>query len=101
MYIKKIRHICDVRGCKNTDTFTVSRTREMGNSIIICADCAKELLAAIGEYDPKKAEQQKQAKPPKLFFNEATKKPKTVRKAQIKSSGKAANTKAENVNEEE
>ncbi len=50
MYVKKIKRICGVRGCKNTDVFALSKTREMGNSVIICKDCLKDALASIDNY---------------------------------------------------
>ena len=47
MNIKKIRRKCMVRGCSNKDTYTVSKNREMGNSVIICRDCAEKILHEI------------------------------------------------------
>lgn len=47
MNIKKIRRKCMVRGCSNKETYTVSKNREMGNSIIICRDCAEKILDEI------------------------------------------------------
>ena len=47
MFVKKIKRICDVRKCKNKETYAISRTREAGNSVIICKDCLKEALAEI------------------------------------------------------
>lgn len=54
MNVKKIRRVCDVRGCKNKDTYTITRRSETGNSIIICEDCLKEALAAVKAMKPKK-----------------------------------------------
>ena len=39
MYAKRLKRKCSVRGCKNTDTFAISRTRELGGSVIICKSC--------------------------------------------------------------
>ena len=51
MFVKKIKRVCGVRGCKNTDNvYAISKTREMGNSIIACKDCLKEALASIENY---------------------------------------------------
>ena len=50
MYVKKIKRICGVRGCKNTEVFAISKTKEMGNSVIICKDCLKDALASIENY---------------------------------------------------
>lgn len=49
MYVKKLRRKCNVRGCKNTVSYATSKTREMGNSVIICTDCLKATLEAIEE----------------------------------------------------
>ena len=47
MYVKKIKRKCNVRGCKNTETYAISKSREMGNSIIACKDCLMDALAEI------------------------------------------------------
>ena len=47
MYVKKIKRKCGVRGCKNTETYAISKSREMGNSIIACKECMLEALAEI------------------------------------------------------
>ena len=47
MYVKKIKRKCGVRGCKNTETYSISKSREMGNSIIACKECMLETLAEI------------------------------------------------------
>lgn len=48
MKVKKIKRICGVRGCKNTaNVYALSKTREMGNSVIMCSDCMKDALASI------------------------------------------------------
>jgi outer membrane biosynthesis protein TonB len=66
MYVKKIKRICGVRGCKNTDVFALSKTREMGNSVIICKDCLKDALASIDSYvEPEKVKTER--KP--LFYH--------------------------------
>lgn len=49
MYVKKIKRKCGVRGCKNTVSYAISKTREMGNSIIACKECLEEALIAIEE----------------------------------------------------
>lgn len=49
MYVKKIKRKCGVRGCKNTETYAISKSREMGNSIIACKECLMEALAVIEE----------------------------------------------------
>lgn len=69
MFIKKIKRRCDVKGCKNTDTFCISRSSEIGNSVIICKNCLTEALNAVENYTepPKKA----MSNPPALFFGTA------------------------------
>lgn len=48
MYIKKIRRKCGNRGCKNTENvYALSKTREMGNSVIICEECLRDALKTI------------------------------------------------------
>lgn len=49
MYIKKLKRKCGVRGCKNTETYAISKSREMGNSIIACKECLMDALATIEE----------------------------------------------------
>lgn len=69
MYIKKIKRRCDVKGCKNTDTFCISRSSEIGNSVIICKNCLTEALDAVENYtEPKKTAM---SNPPALFFGTA------------------------------
>ena len=41
MNVKKLKRKCSVRGCKNIETYAISKTREMGNSVIICKECLK------------------------------------------------------------
>ena len=53
MYLRKVKRKCSIRGCKNTDCFSVSKSRESGNSVIICASCAKEIDLALEEVKKK------------------------------------------------
>lgn len=51
MFVKKIKRKCGVRGCKNTNNvYALSRTREMGNSVIMCQDCMKDAFASTENY---------------------------------------------------
>lgn len=68
MYVKKVRRKCDVRNCKNKDCYAISRSREVGNTIIACADCLKEALEAIDKL-PKETPKAKSSGIPSLFFN--------------------------------
>lgn len=52
MYIRKLRRKCEVRRCTNHDTFAISRSREAGNTIIVCRECLKEALAEIEKQYP-------------------------------------------------
>lgn len=53
MYVKKIKRKCGVRGCKNIESYAISKTREMGNSIIVCKDCLMDALNTIeAQYKP-------------------------------------------------
>ncbi len=58
MYVRKINRICGVKKCSNKQCYHISRSREVGNSVIICEDCLKEALAEI--------EKMKQADMPKV-----------------------------------
>ena len=51
MNVKRIKRICGVRGCKNTESFALSKFREMGNSVIICKECLKNALDSIDNYE--------------------------------------------------
>lgn len=49
MNFRKVRRICNVRGCRNTDCYAVSRSRETGYSVIMCADCIKDAFNTLTE----------------------------------------------------
>lgn len=53
MYARQVKRKCSVRGCKSTDCFAISRTREVGNTVIICKSCLEKAFVAIDEIDPK------------------------------------------------
>ncbi len=75
MKVKKVKRKCMVRGCKNTDCYAVSHSSEVGNSIIICKECAAEIAPAIAEFEkqnPKQAEKKAASAPPPLFYNTET-----------------------------
>lgn len=72
MYVRRVKRKCNVRGCRNTDSFAISRTREAGNSVIICKDCLTAALAATDEIEPDAKSNipaMETAKIPPLFFN--------------------------------
>lgn len=64
MNVKKIKRKCGVRGCKNTASFVISKTREMGGSVIMCRDCMVEALKSTEGY----SEPEKVKKAPRPLF---------------------------------
>lgn len=72
MFVRQVKRKCNVRGCKSTDCFAISRTREVGNTVIICKSCLGKALGAIDEIDPKTKSNISVAEntsAPSLFFN--------------------------------
>lgn len=72
MYVKRVRRKCSVRACRRTDSFALSKSREFGNSIIVCRDCLEAALKAIAEMNPAagtNAPKRELKAPPPLFFN--------------------------------
>lgn len=57
MYARKVKKICSVRGCKNTESFAIAKTRSEIGNVIICASCLAEALSSVDEcrkeYDEK------------------------------------------------
>lgn len=39
MHLKKVKRLCGVKGCRNTDCYCLSKSAEIGTSVIICKDC--------------------------------------------------------------
>lgn len=70
MFVKKVKSKCMVKGCKNTDCFTLTAGREFGNSVIICGSCLKSALYEVEHYDPGKIKKAKKTAPPPLFFRD-------------------------------
>lgn len=71
MYLKKIKRKCGVRGCKSLEAFAVSKTREAGNSVIICLDCLKKALTEAEQYREPERKEKITNSAPNLFFNAA------------------------------
>lgn len=72
MYVKQVKRKCSVRGCKNTECFAISQTREAGNTVIICKSCLGKALASLDEIDPKTKSnipESDNTQIPPLFFN--------------------------------
>ena len=75
MYAKKLlKRKCSVRGCKNTDTYAISLTREFGNSVIMCKSCAAKVVGAIEDIKPIPDAHVPHDQAPPLFFNRHIKK---------------------------
>jgi len=80
MYARKVRRKCSIRGCRCTESFAISKTREIGNSVIICKNCLKEGIIAIDEIKPNEKSNIPKSNPaniPSLFFNAQTTREKT------------------------
>lgn len=74
MFVRQVKRKCGVRGCKNTDCFAISRTREVGNTVIICKSCLGNSLASLDEINPKTKSNippLDNTPAPALFFNAA------------------------------
>lgn len=67
MKIIRVKRKCGVRGCKEKVSFAVSRTGEMGNSVIICRKCLEEALREVKKF--KEPEKTKSGTAPGLFYN--------------------------------
>lgn len=66
MNVRKMKMRCDVKGCRNVDSYCISRSAELGG-VVICEDCLRDALTAIENYvEPKK---KADTKPPELFYS--------------------------------
>ena len=45
-----------VNGCRNMVSYSITRRNQLGNSLHICAECAKEVVKAAGEAEEKTVE---------------------------------------------
>ena len=45
--VAKVRRICDVRGCNNIGAYNITRTRNSGNSVIMCRECLEDALRVV------------------------------------------------------
>ncbi len=73
MYVREVKRKCDVRGCNNINCYSISRTREFGNTVIICKSCLGQALGALDEIKPETHSNMPENKTsiPPLFFNAA------------------------------
>ena len=70
MNIRKVRRKCSVRGCRCTESYSLSLSNEMGNSIIICKKCILEAAEVVKNYkEDSKPVKKERREPPALFFN--------------------------------
>lgn len=72
MVVKKIKRICDVRGCRNMVAYNISANRQIGNSVIICEDCLRSALKAVEHYNDDDFNKYKPTTAPPLFFNDVS-----------------------------
>lgn len=106
MYARKVRRKCSIRGCRCTESFAISKTREIGNSVIICKNCLKDGLIAIDEIKPKAKSNIPKSNPaniPSLFFNAQIQPKKTdaEEKATVQSLPKSQEAEETPLNEED
>ena len=71
MNVKKIKRKCGVKGCRNTETYTISKVRDFGDTVLICESCLKESLEAIKNYG-KEPPKKEAAPPPNMFYSHLT-----------------------------
>lgn len=72
IFVKRIRRQCGMRGCRSTDTYSLSRFNESAaGNIIICKDCLKAAMEAVEGCTMPAVEygSGKQSPPPPLFHN--------------------------------
>ncbi len=71
-YARRVKRKCEIRGCKNTDCFAISKSREPGNSVIMCGECIKAFALEVDNVPVVK--KKTPSAPPPLFFGDALKK---------------------------
>lgn len=72
IYAKRIRRQCGMRGCRNTDTYSLSQFNEIAaGNIIICKDCLKAAMEAVESCTMPEVDYSRKAQspPPPLFHN--------------------------------
>ena len=68
MNVKKIKRKCAVKGCRNIESYTISKARDFGDTVLICPSCLQEALDAIKSYGTVKPTPEK-TEPPAVFYN--------------------------------
>lgn len=72
MNVKRVKRKCMVKGCRNKDTYALSKLTEFGNSVIICEDCLKAAANSVEAYDmTEPVRSVLKREPPALFFSDA------------------------------
>lgn len=84
MNAKKVKRMCTVKGCTNTDCYAISKLSEYGG-VIICKDCLQAALKAV-ENGGKSETKRKPASDVPLFFHPEQTVARTV-KAVVKAEG--------------
>ena len=75
MNVRKIKKKCMVKGCRNVDTYTISKIRDYGNSVLICPECLQSALKAIKSGSSSGEPKQQPTPDEPLFYNHLTQLP--------------------------
>ena len=76
MNIAMVKRKCNVRGCREVQSFAISKTRETGMSVIICKNCLEEAIKSVKDFKmPEKPVFSGAV--PELFYNRPAKKKPT------------------------
>lgn len=74
MNAKRVKRMCSVKGCHNTETYAISKIKEFGG-VIICKSCLEEALKAVNNPSKQNEERGAHKKELPLFYHpEAIKK---------------------------
>ncbi len=50
--VRRIRHVCSVRGCGNRETILIAKNGQLGG-VYLCAECAKKAFEVFSEAEKK------------------------------------------------
>lgn len=76
MNAKRVKRMCSVKGCRNTETYAISRIKEFGG-VIICKSCLEEALQAVNNPEVNRKEATHKEEMP-LFYHPETEKKEGV-----------------------
>lgn len=65
MNVKSVKRMCSVKGCRNTETYAISKIKEFGG-VIICKSCLEEALKAVN--NPKQSKEKAVCKEERPLF---------------------------------